>query len=336
MNWLAIDIGGANLKAADGLGYAVSEPFALWQQSRKLADALRAVIAGAPKADHIALTMTGELADCFATKTEGVTAIVQALVTAVDGRHARVYLTDGKIVAPQIALRQPLLAAASNWHVLARFAGRFAPLGCSLMVDVGSTTCDIIPLNNGKPVGVGRTDTERLLCGELIYTGVVRSPICGVVNMLPYRGKTCPVAQELFATTYDAYLLSGELPEDSKARFTADGRPGTKAHARDRMARMICADRDTFTEDDATTAAQAVSNGQLSKLIVAAGQVLAGLPQRPSTVIISGQGEFLARRLITRLALGSKVVSLAQEIGDSASHCAPAHALAVIAREGAA
>src|SRR4051794_33257973 len=123
MNWLALDIGGANIKAADGRGFANSEPFALWQQPRKLVDALRAVIAGSPKSDHLALTMTGELADCFATKAEGVQAIVESLVTAADGRHSRVYLTNGKLVSPQIALRQPLLAAASNWHALARFAG---------------------------------------------------------------------------------------------------------------------------------------------------------------------------------------------------------------------
>ena len=129
MNWLALDIGGANLKAADGLGFAVSQAFPLWRSPKQLVEALRTLIAGAPRADHLAATMTGELADCFSTKTEGVQFIINALSTAADGRHTRIYLNNGLLVSPQIALKQPLAAAATNWHALARFAGRYAPKG---------------------------------------------------------------------------------------------------------------------------------------------------------------------------------------------------------------
>ena len=89
MKWLALDIGGANLKAADGEGFAVSQPFPLWENPRQLTDALRALIALVPKADHVAVTMTGELADCFQTKAEGVLFILDALAVAADGRHTR-------------------------------------------------------------------------------------------------------------------------------------------------------------------------------------------------------------------------------------------------------
>ena len=41
MKWLALDIGGANLKAADGEGFAVSQPFPLWENPEQLVDALR-------------------------------------------------------------------------------------------------------------------------------------------------------------------------------------------------------------------------------------------------------------------------------------------------------
>src|SRR5580704_944530 len=95
MRLLAFDIGGANLKAADGLDFCVSRPFPLWRRPTELAGALAALAAEAPAADRWFATMTGELADCFATKAEGVAAIAGALATAAQGRETLIYLTDG-------------------------------------------------------------------------------------------------------------------------------------------------------------------------------------------------------------------------------------------------
>src|SRR5262245_14101095 len=198
MKWLALDVGGANIKAADGQGYAQSYAFALWRDSSRLAQQIRTSISEAPPADHLAVTMTGELADCFESKASGVRFILQAISAGSDNRHTRVYLVDGRLVTPQVALTLPQLVAASNWHALARFAARYAPAGCGLAIDVGSTTCDVIPLIDGKPVAKGATDTQRLLTGELVYSGVERSPVCGVTAQVPYRGQTCPVVHEMF------------------------------------------------------------------------------------------------------------------------------------------
>jgi (4-(4-[2-(gamma-L-glutamylamino)ethyl]phenoxymethyl)furan-2-yl)methanamine synthase len=332
MPLLALDIGGANLKAADGEGFAHSEPFPLWQKPAELAEVLAAIIARAPPAEQIVVTMTGELADCFETKADGVTHIVSAAQQAAGKRSLHVYLVDGSFAQPDVAQRQPLFAAASNWHALARFAGRYCQTATGLAIDIGSTTSDIVPLVNGAVAAVGHTDTERLAAGELVYTGVTRSPVCAVVDALPWRGRQVPVAQELFATTRDAYLLLGDLPEDAD-RQTADRRPATRAAARDRLARMICADRDMFSEDDALAAATAVARGQLSQLGIAARNVLRRLPNPPAAIIVSGQGEFVARRLCDRLQLDARIVSLADELGAAVSHVAPAHALAVLAKE---
>ena len=333
MRILALDIGGANLKAADGQGFAASQFFPLWQKPGELSAALGRLIASAPEADRLAITMTGELADCFATKAEGVSAILQAAGDAASGRELLVYLTDGSFVSSRQALERPLAAAASNWHALASFAGRFAPQGAGLLIDIGSTTCDVIPLADGRPVAAGATDPERLASGELIYTGVVRSPVCAVVTALPWRGKQTPTAHELFATTYDAYLTLDELPEDPDCLQTADGRPATKAAARDRLARSICADRTLFNEADACAAATAIARAQLAKVAVAAQGVLRRLPAAPATVVISGQGEFLARQLLDRMQLAVEIVSLNEQLGPELSRAAPAHALAVLAQE---
>ena len=62
--------------------------------------------------------------------------------------------------------------------------------------------------------------------------------------------------------------------------------------------------------------------------------VLSRLPSPPTTVVISGRGEFLARRVIEQLGLTAKVVSLSAELGPDLSRAATAHAVAVLAREG--
>jgi len=333
MSWLALDIGGANIKTADGNGYAQSYGFAMWKQSGRLAQQLRTVIYEAPPADHLAVTMTGELADCFESKGVGVRFILEALNSAGDNRHSRVYLVDGRLVSPQVALSSPHLAAASNWHALARFAGRYATAGTALVIDVGSTTCDIIPLVNGKPTPAGTTDTERLLAGELVYTGVERSPMCAVVSLAPYRGKTCPVVHEVFATTRDAYLILEKIPEDPANVQKPDGKPATKSHARKRLGRMIAADDQEFNHKDALAIAECAADAQVSRLAAAIQQVSKTLPMPPQIAIISGQGEFLVREAIDFLQINCPVVSLGNELGGPVSRCAPAHALAVLARE---
>src|SRR5262245_58955102 len=139
---LGIDIGGANLKAATAQGEARNRPFPLWKDPQRLPDALRGLLADVPAAERLAVTMTGELCDCYATKREGVAAILDAVEAAAAGRRVLVWQTDGRFVSPAEARKAALLAAAANWHALATFVGRFAPRGPALLLDVGSTTTD--------------------------------------------------------------------------------------------------------------------------------------------------------------------------------------------------
>ena len=333
MTWLALDIGGANLKAADGLGWARSVPFDLSGRRRNLAGDLQALIEAAPVCTRLAVTMTGELCDAFRSKSDGVLAILDAVTEAAGRRPIAVYLVDGRLVFVEQATSEPLLAAASNWHVLAKFACRFAEQRVGLLIDVGSTTTDIIPLVHGRVAAQGTSDTDRLLSGELAYTGVCRTPVCAVTPTLPYRGADCPVAAEWFATTADAYVLLEELPPEPEAAWTADGRPLAPPFARERLARMVCADARTFDERNARVAAAAIRTAQLAQLRSAAERATSRLPTPIEAVIVSGAGEFLARRLAAEAWPRTRVVSLAAMLGREVSLCAPAHALAVFAHE---
>ena len=333
MRWLAFDIGGANLKIADGQGYAVSVAFPLWKEPGRLTEKLRQAIEQAPPSDQIAVTMTGELADCFATKQEGVTFIVEAVQAAADARGLKVYINTGVLVGPEIVLRNPLLGAATNWHALASYAGRYVREGTTLLIDAGSTTCDIIPIEHGGPATDAVDDLQRLLTGQLLYTGVERSPVCAILQTVRYRNAECPIAQEWFATMQDVYLVLGDLPPDDENQNTADGKAATIGAARTRLARYLSASSSQFSLADARTMAEQAAEQQQEMLARSIRSVVGQLREPPSTVIVSGVGEFLVCRALERLDYAGDCFSLGTQLGLQVSRVAPAHALAVLARE---
>jgi uncharacterized hydantoinase/oxoprolinase family protein len=89
--WLALDVGGANLKAAHSSGQARSFPFEVWKRPEELPQAIARLIHILPPADRVALTMTAELCDCYPTKAVGVRSVVDAVLLGVHGRPVLVW-----------------------------------------------------------------------------------------------------------------------------------------------------------------------------------------------------------------------------------------------------
>jgi len=332
---LGLDIGGANLKAATSAGAALARPFELWRAPDKLFDQICDLIARLGAVDLLAVTMTAELADCFATKAEGVAFILAAVDRAADGIPVVVWQTTGAFARSHEAAARPCAVAAANWHALATWAGRLAPRGRGLLVDIGSTTTDLIPLFDGRPASRGLTDLDRLLNNELLYSGWRRTPLCAVANSVEVRGRMCPVAAELFATMLDAYLLLEWIPEDTGDRGTADGRPATIACAHDRVARMVCCDRDEIDLAAANSIAACFAAAQKKRLSSALATVI-GRDQRPiEVVVIAGSGERLACQLVAEhpLAQGAQLIRLAEILSPPLAEAACAYAVAVLAAE---
>lgn len=322
---LGLDIGGANLKAATSDRRAISVPFPLWKQPDALPAALAALVAQFPDATELAVTMTGELCDCFETKREGVAAITKAVEAVAGARPAWFWSTDGTFLRGFEARSDEryMKVAAANWHALATFVGNtFARKGGAILVDVGSTTTDVIPILDGKPVPEGKTDYDRLFTNELLYTGVRRTPIAALMGW--------QVAAELFATTLDAYVLLGSIPENIDDCDTADGRPATKARAAARLARMYCGDIETVPAENLRTLAEGIASRQWNQILYCVTQArnrLALLRSRVSVQVIgSGSGEFLTWNLDTNPEQVQRH-SLGARLGPAVSACAPAYAL---------
>ena len=138
------------------------------------------------------------------------------------------------------------------------------------MLDVGSTTADVIPIAAGRVAAAGRTDLDRLLAGELVYTGVLRTNLAAIAPRVPVRGRWCPVASELFAISADVHLILGHLPPGAYTCPTPDGRPASVECARERVARLVCADLEQLAPGEVDAIAAHLHAEQVRQVAAAA------------------------------------------------------------------
>jgi probable H4MPT-linked C1 transfer pathway protein len=337
---LGWDIGGANTKAArvevEGgrptRPRSVSAPLEMQHDSASLVPLMRRLAAalGDGRATH-AVTMTAELSQAFRTKREGVAFVLDALAQAFPGEPLKIYSVAGCFLDPVEARERPLEVAAANWAAAARFVGR--QIADCLLVDIGTTSTDIIPVAGGEPAASGRTDPERLLSGELVYTGALRTPVETVARAVPLWGGRCPLAAEGFALMGDVYLWLGALGTGDYSVTAPDRRPATREFAGERLARAVCADAEMLDEEGVGAIARALAEAQMSQVTDAIRRVQARHP-RLDTVVVTGLGDFIAAQAASRAGLA--VISLADRIGRDAAGTAPAVAVAWLLAEAAA
>ncbi len=327
---IGLDVGGANTKAAvvDGeMGVRiVTEPFEVWREAEAMAGVIADVVgrlglAGAP----VALTTTAELVDVFPSKREGVLHVLGAARHALPGRRLSVMTTAGTLIGLEAARISPLECAAANWMATAMLVARSLP--DAILIDCGGTTTDVIPIAAGAVAARGRTDLQRLLEGELVYTGALRTNIATVVSDVPIGGRRCPVSSELFAITADAHLLRGSLTAEQCTCTFPDNRGTSPGEVRARLARVVCADPEQLAAGDLEAIAGAVEQAQVAQIAAALECVASRLPDGVPAVAV-GVGEFLARSAAERCGL-----AVQEYLAGKSGEVAAAVALSVLGRE---
>lgn len=333
------DLGGVHVKAALVEGgrvqAVVQAPSPLWNGL----PALDATFAALPDwtrdpARH-AVTMTGELTDCFTDRADGVAQLAGWAAAHLSGEVA-IYAGRAGLVAPDAASSHVPDIASANWHATAALIGTLRP--DALLVDIGSTTADLIPILGGQPRAIGYSDAERLETGELVYTGVVRTPLLALSQTAPFRGRRTALMAECFATTADAYRLLGLLPEAEDQQDSADLKGKSTPETETRLARMIGRDRHEGSGDDWARLAGFFAEAQLRLLHDAASLILSrGELADTAPIVICGAGRFIATRLAARLGRPAEELAdliaprLAPEAAAFASTCGPAVAVGVLA-----
>jgi len=328
---LGWDIGGVNTKLAcvrEGQLTSVhSRAFEIQWHPASLSALMRAMVGecGATGEVRHAVTMTAELSQAFRTKRDGVGVVLDAVESACAPWPVSVYAVDGRFLTPGEARTDPLAVAAANWAATARVVAAHHPT--AILLDMGTTTTDIVPLRDGRVDARGWNDPDRLACGELVYTGVVRTPVEAMAIAVPYGHGMAGVSAEAFALAGDVYVWLGELePRDYTAR-TPDRRPATRLFCGERLARAICADRGLIDEDGLTRIARAFAASQERRIAEAIGHLREDRPA-VRTAVVTGLGAFVASRAAA--AAGLDVVSLADSMGVAAARCAPAAAVALL------
>lgn len=275
MSSIGWDIGGVNVKvariAADGVVQALTVPFSIEHNADLLQGLLERLgrDIGAAGSPH-AVTMTAELSQRFHSKAEGVAFVLDALERAFPGAPLRVLDTAGRFRLPAEARSHPLEVAASNWVATAMILAEEHP--DVILLDMGSTTTDIIPISGGQIQALGRTDPDRLASGELVYSGALRTPVEALVQQVPWRGGAARVAADDFAHTADVHRWLGSLPPDALDHGW-NGRPVTRDDAGERLARVVCADRSMVDDDGITAIARHVAAAQIAGIAAAIRQV---------------------------------------------------------------
>jgi (4-(4-[2-(gamma-L-glutamylamino)ethyl]phenoxymethyl)furan-2-yl)methanamine synthase len=338
---LGWDIGGANVKAAwmemrnnrVERVQVVSQPFEIWREKDRLPEVLQrlgAAVAPNGFAHAMAITITAELSDVFATKREGVQFVLNCIQQSFPERATYVLSLLGGFVPLGEAQLQPLNFAATNWLASAQYVAGQCP-NC-LLVDVGSTTTDILPILNGRVCVGGRTDMARLTSGELVFTGALRTNLAAIVQSIPVAGRYCRVASEYFAVSGDIHLILGYLSPQDYTCTTPDGRPPSIESARGRLARLVCADTEMLSAAEIDEIARYVFERQVRQIREGLGQVLSRLPElRGHPVIVLGAGAFLGEAAVK--SMGMEIGNMRNDWGQKELAVAPCLAAAHLLAE---
>ncbi|MBV8777832.1 MAG: H4MPT-linked C1 transfer pathway protein [Alphaproteobacteria bacterium] len=329
------DIGGVHLKAAraeDGrIVKAAQYAAPLRDGTARLEDAFARARAEMGAAGRHVVTMTGELADTFASRRDGVARLAQLAAGQLGA--VTIYAGRAGYIGAAEAGNHSADIASANWHASASLVARAG--GAALLFDMGSTTTDIIPIVGGQVAARGYTDAERLAAGELVYTGLTRGFVMAAADRAPMHGAWTPLVNENFATLADVHRILGTLPDGADVLGTADGREKTVAASRARLARMVGRDAADGSEAAWTGLAQWFAEAQLRTIADAAMLVMSNGPAAADIrIVAAGIGTGIVAQLAARLgcayATFDSLVDVAPEARQAVCQCAPAAALAVL------
>jgi probable H4MPT-linked C1 transfer pathway protein len=330
------DVGGAHLKVAvaDGGRLVAVEQVAcpLWRGLDRLDAALAQVAPLVARADRHAATMTGELCELFPNRLSGVAAILDRLAASV-GDGISIWMGRRGLGALDEARGDPMSVASTNFLASATLVGERVP--DALLIDMGSTTTDIIPIAGGRPTPRGLTDGERLATGELVYSGLTRTDVTAVVRSGTLRGRKQRLAAGGFATMADVRRILGTLPADADQHETADNRGKSAEESMARFARVFGCDRVDATDEEWREAARLIAQAQMTEIQAAMTAVLSGADQLSGgPVVVAGIGaseiETLIQQGRTTRAFGD-LIEAEPGCREWATRCAPAVAVALLA-----
>jgi len=334
------DIGGAHVKVArcdqnGQLVQVIQVACPLWLGIEQLQQAIESVFAQLDnQGDLAAITMTGELVDIFTNRQAGVKGILSCLANYITADKTLVYAAEKGWLSPENAQKSWQSVASRNWQASASLVATAVTNG--LFVDIGSTTCDIIPLIDGLAAPQQVDDFGRQTSRELLYTGAIRTPLIAISQTAPFNGSLISLAAELFATSGDVWCLLGKLSPDDIQDNSADGQPWEIKYCASRIARLLGTDATEAAQQQWIQLAQWFAEQQSHQITAAILQVFSAHSKLPpdAPIIGAGVGRFIVKQCAQRL--NRPYLDFHGVIASSDPHAsdhAPAVAVALLAKQ---
>ncbi len=250
---LGIDIGGANTKITKlntNNSYTIDHIyFPMWMKNNELINLLSKYNNNNNKISKIALVTTAELADAYKTKKEGIENILNSVEEAFPNKEIYIFDVNGNFLTVEEGKKKYMDISASNWTATTEFIKKEFNLNDFLLIDMGSTTTDIIPVINGNIVA-NKTDLDRLINKELLYVGTLRTPVSFLTNEIIFKGIKTNMSSEYFAITGDINIIMNKISENEYSCDTPDGKPANKEHCKIRLSKVICSDLEQITNNE--------------------------------------------------------------------------------------
>ncbi|WP_253254752.1 (4-{4-[2-(gamma-L-glutamylamino)ethyl]phenoxymethyl}furan-2-yl)methanamine synthase [Methanofervidicoccus sp. A16] len=318
---LGMDIGGANTKITELEGgyYRIHHIyFPMWKEHKKLVELLRKY--NREDVEKVGIVMTAELVDAYKSKREGVEDILNAVERAFPEKDIYVFDVDGNFLEIDVAKRNYNKVSASNWTATAYFVIKNICDNC-ILVDMGSTTTDIIPIKNGE-ILTEKTDLKRLMNNQLVYVGALRTPLSFLTSTVIFRDRETNISSEYFSITGDINFILNKIEREDYTCDTPDGAPVDRESCMRRVARILCSDLEEVDEEEILD----ISYQLYKKLLDMIRYNVDSISERYNIkdVVITGLGE----RILKEALEGYNIVSIGEKYGKEVSLSTPSFAVA--------
>lgn len=181
-----------------------------------------------------AVSMSGEMCDIFIDRKNGV----EKILSLFDRKKMNNFIYSSKDnVVPISQYKSYKNIASMNWHIIAKYLSPIKKY--AIAIDLGSTTTDFILLKDHRCINKRVDDYTGLLSSELLYTGVLRTPIFSVTKRIRLNTRTYPLIPEYYATMGDVYRVLGIISPKDDYSDTADGRSKSEINSLKRISRIF-------------------------------------------------------------------------------------------------
>ena len=208
----------------------------LWKSLSKLDDIIQNVNSKYKEKFNIInlITMSAEMCDIFPSRAKGVKSILSLFEKRDFINH--IYAKDNKILNLE-GFKEYSSCESTNWMVIAEYLKNIEKN--MVAIDIGSTTTDLVLVKDHVCINTRYDDYSGLNTKELLYTGVLRTPIYSVTNSIILNKKTYNIIPENFTTMSDIYRLLNIIKNKSDYTNTADGRSKSIKDTLHRISRVF-------------------------------------------------------------------------------------------------